>query len=116
MTPIPEWLRLYAREIVDAAWNEATESAAVPATDWADRIIDRVPAPSDTTRGATTVEITGELEQLRAELEQRTAERDSAREKVEQLFEIAEAAQERAKNAIERAQITMDRILGRTRT
>lgn len=34
--------RALYRRIVDAAWNEATESETVPSTDWADRIIDRV--------------------------------------------------------------------------
>jgi hypothetical protein len=29
------------RAIVDGAWNAATESQAVPSTDWADRIIDK---------------------------------------------------------------------------
>ena len=35
----PEHLRAWARELVDAAWNAATESESVPATEWADRII-----------------------------------------------------------------------------
>lgn len=35
--------REWARKIVDAAWNAATESNAVPSTMWADRIIDSVP-------------------------------------------------------------------------
>jgi hypothetical protein len=30
------------RRIVDATWNAATESDAVPSTEWADRIIDKV--------------------------------------------------------------------------
>ncbi len=42
----PTELRVYARAIVDEAWNEATESTTVPATEWADRVIDRVPEPS----------------------------------------------------------------------
>lgn len=29
------------RNVVDIAWNEATESTTVPSTDWADRIIER---------------------------------------------------------------------------
>lgn len=33
--------QVFLRRIVDAAWNEATESKSVPATAWADRIIDR---------------------------------------------------------------------------
>lgn len=30
------------RKLVDVVWNEATESTAVPATKWADRLIDKV--------------------------------------------------------------------------
>ena len=30
------------RKLVDVVWNECTESTAVPSTDWADRMIDRV--------------------------------------------------------------------------
>lgn len=32
--------RHWARRLVDAAWQEATESTEVPSTKWADRIID----------------------------------------------------------------------------
>lgn len=35
-------MRKYLREIIDAAWNAATESEEVPSTDWADNIIDGV--------------------------------------------------------------------------
>lgn len=31
----------FLRRVVDVAWNEATESTAVPATAWADRIIEQ---------------------------------------------------------------------------
>ena len=37
--------QVFLRRIVDRAWNEATESTAVPSTDWADRIIDRARTP-----------------------------------------------------------------------
>ena len=33
-------LRTWARLLVDLTWNAATESKAVPSTDWADKIID----------------------------------------------------------------------------
>lgn len=33
--------RAQLRELIDAAWNEATESETVPSTSWADKIIDR---------------------------------------------------------------------------
>lgn len=42
-TPV-SW-RGYLRAIVDAAWQEATESGQVPSTKWADRIIETVPVP-----------------------------------------------------------------------
>lgn len=42
---LPEHLRTWARKIVDAAWQECTESEEVPATDWADRIIDSIGEP-----------------------------------------------------------------------
>ncbi|GAB1836864.1 hypothetical protein MyNCGM121_36430 [Achromobacter xylosoxidans] len=38
--PVADRQRL--RELVDAVWNEATESTAVPDTPWADRLIDKV--------------------------------------------------------------------------
>lgn len=40
-TPSPAIVRQLFRDIVDIAWNEATESTTVPSTAWADRIIDR---------------------------------------------------------------------------
>jgi hypothetical protein len=43
---LPHELRVWAREIIDKAWNEATESKTVPSTDWADRIIDSASRPS----------------------------------------------------------------------
>lgn len=36
------WTRQRLRALVDATWNEATESQTVPETAWADRIIDKV--------------------------------------------------------------------------
>ncbi|WP_241130505.1 hypothetical protein [Achromobacter xylosoxidans] len=39
-TPVADRQRL--RDLVDAVWNEATESTAVPSTPWADRLIDKV--------------------------------------------------------------------------
>ena len=38
--PVADRQRL--RELVDVVWNEATESTAVPDTQWADRLIDKV--------------------------------------------------------------------------
>jgi len=37
--PTPQ--RELLRRLVDETWNEATESSAVPSTEWADRIIER---------------------------------------------------------------------------
>jgi hypothetical protein len=46
--------RAALRRLVDVVWNEATESTAVPSTDWADRLIDRAmtnPAPTGSKEG-----------------------------------------------------------------
>lgn len=39
--PSPALQRDDLRRLVDVVWNEATESTAVPSTNWADRLIER---------------------------------------------------------------------------
>lgn len=40
--PAPNAMRVKLRELVDAVWNDVTESSAVPTTEWADKLINQV--------------------------------------------------------------------------
>lgn len=40
--PAPDAMRVKLRKLVDAVWNDVTESTAVPSTKWADKLIDLV--------------------------------------------------------------------------
>ena len=80
LTPLyaaPQPDRATLRRIVDAAWNAATESEAVPATEWADRIIDSVISDGGTPQPDRVAEREAEVERLRKDAERYRHLRDS---------------------------------------